>query len=620
MRTSGKKLTGCKYCTDENNFKMSSMPKNRSSSKLSNYKRWYLKPEYLKRKACNSIDCKRIEKPQKMSSCNLDEGISSFRLTGRRTCFTVGKNSKKSTRSAEKKPVRRRRLKSKNVSVVQDEVSCMQRRVRYLLIKMKLEQNLIDAYSGDGWKGQSREKIKPEKELQRAQIQITKYKLGIRDSIHKLELLGSEGRIEDSVMHPDGSVFHEYIFCAKCKSNEAFPDNDIILCDGSCNRGFHQKCLEPPLKKIPPGDQGWLCRICDCKVEILETINAYLGTCFTVDGSWEEIFKEAVASSGTDGVCPNLVEDWPSDDPEDEDYCPESNCKIAEFEENLAQDSCCSSDSVSSFDASLNLISCIGPSESSDEITNYRRQRRDVDYKKLYDEMFGKDPNDCEEQSEDEDWGPYRKKRLWNASDIGITPTDGEDKDSNEKLALRAKISCDKRSFFRIPTDAIEAEHTNHPHHASDVSVENEGHGHILDEAVSSDSSWLLPLASIFHLHRHKKRTRCRENLTSAISLVKKQKGASTSVHSPSLQVERRLRNATHLKKHVNANTMIAASEPLNSNEMMQILWVLERRLHQLKQRLLAIKGDNEAQVRRNPSGDGTVIYVPVAEIVEKAS
>ncbi|KAK8953387.1 hypothetical protein KSP40_PGU020742 [Platanthera guangdongensis] len=513
---------------------------------------------------------------------------------------------------------------------------------------------------------QSREKIKPEKELQRAQIQITKYKLGIRDSIHKLELLGSEGRIEDSVMHPDGSVFHEYIFCAKCKSNEAFPDNDIILCDGSCNRGFHQKCLEPPLKKkgddrrsssgivgginggerastcnrneaadghhrsceyrlttitsVPPGDQGWLCRICDCKVEILETINAYLGTCFTVDGSWEEIFKEAVASSGTDGVCPNLVEDCPSDDPEDEDYCPESNCKIAEFEENLAQDSCCSSDSVSSFDASLNLISCIGPGESSDEIANYRRQRRDVDYKKLYDEMFGKDPNYCEEQSEDEDWGPYRKKSLWNASDIGITPTDGEDKDSNEKLALRAKIACDKRSFFRIPTDAIEAEHTNHPHHASDVSVENEGHGHILDEAVSSDSSWLLPLASIFHLHPHKKRTRCRENLTSAISLVKKQKGASTSVHSPSLQVERRLRNATHLKKHVNANTMIAASEPLNSNEMMQILWVLERRLHQLKQRLLAIKGNNEAQVRRNPSGEGTVIYVPVAEIVEKAS
>ena len=26
-------------------------------------------------------------------------------------------------------------------------------------------------------------------------------------------------------------------------------DNDIILCDGACDRGFHQFCLEPPLLK-----------------------------------------------------------------------------------------------------------------------------------------------------------------------------------------------------------------------------------------------------------------------------------------------------------------------------------------------------------------------------------
>ena len=31
-------------------------------------------------------------------------------------------------------------------------------------------------------------------------------------------------------------------------SMEVIPENDIILCDGACDRGFHQFCLDPPLK------------------------------------------------------------------------------------------------------------------------------------------------------------------------------------------------------------------------------------------------------------------------------------------------------------------------------------------------------------------------------------
>lgn len=49
---------------------------------------------------------------------------------------------------------RRRKKRRRKRDADPDDVSPLQRRTRYLLIKMKLEQNLIDAYSAEGWKGQ----------------------------------------------------------------------------------------------------------------------------------------------------------------------------------------------------------------------------------------------------------------------------------------------------------------------------------------------------------------------------------------------------------------------------------------------------------------------------------
>ena len=64
------------------------------------------------------------------------------------------------------------------------------------------------------------------------------------------------------------------IFCAKCESKDMSADNDIILCDGACDRGFHQFCLEPPLLKeeIPPNDEGWLYPACDCEVDCMDLL------------------------------------------------------------------------------------------------------------------------------------------------------------------------------------------------------------------------------------------------------------------------------------------------------------------------------------------------------------
>ncbi|KAL0833942.1 hypothetical protein Bca101_085831 [Brassica carinata] len=361
-----------------------------------------------------------------------------------------------------------------------DEALRLQRRTRYLLIKMKMQQNLIDAYAAEGWKGQSREKIRPDKELERARKHILDCKLGLRDAIHQLDLLSSVGSMEERVMAPDGSIHHDHIFCAECNSREAFPDNDIILCDGTCNRAFHQKCLDPPLEteSIPPGDQGWFCKFCDCKIEIIDAMNAQIGTQFSVDSNWQDIFNEEASLPVGCEATLNKEADWPSDDSEDGDYDPETKDKSSSKSDSGGGDN--DGESVSSSSVSLasdgvalstgsweggNMVE--SGETSNEETVCGPRQRKTVDYTKLYHEMFGKDAVLQEQGSEDEDWGPSDRRKRRKESDGGSTlgtvcENNKKDQDVKEtpEQSERDSVSVEgkvgKRRMFRIPRAAVE--------------------------------------------------------------------------------------------------------------------------------------------------------------------
>eukprot|EP00268_Persea_americana_P032875 TRINITY_DN3250_c0_g1_i2.p1 TRINITY_DN3250_c0_g1~~TRINITY_DN3250_c0_g1_i2.p1 ORF type:complete len:531 (+),score=116.21 TRINITY_DN3250_c0_g1_i2:291-1883(+) len=219
--------------------------------------------------------------------------------------------------STERRNNRQRGKETKKV--LRDEFFSLRKRFRYLLTRMSYEQSLIDAYSGEGWKGQSIEKIQPKKELQRATSEILRCKLEVRELVKHLDALCAKGKLQASLFDSQGQghINCEDIFCAKCGLKDSSTNNDIILCDGICERGFHQMCLVPPLlnEEIPPGDEIWLCPGCKCKVYCIDLLNDVQGTQLSILDKWEKVFPE------TDGD-KQCVDFGESDDSEDSDYDP----------------------------------------------------------------------------------------------------------------------------------------------------------------------------------------------------------------------------------------------------------------------------------------------------------
>uniref|UniRef100_A0A0D9VFK7 Homeobox domain-containing protein n=1 Tax=Leersia perrieri TaxID=77586 RepID=A0A0D9VFK7_9ORYZ len=204
-----------------------------------------------------------------------------------------------------------------------NEYLVIRKRVRYILNRMNYEQSLIQAYASEGWKGQSLEKIRPEKELERAKVEILRCKSRIREAFRNLDCLLSEGKMEESLFDSSGEISSEDIFCALCGSKDVTLKNDIILCDGICDRGFHQYCLNPPLlaEDIPQGDEGWLCPACDCKIDCIDVLNELQEVKLSIHDSWEKVFPEA--ASFANGSKQIDVSDLPSDDSADDDYDPD---------------------------------------------------------------------------------------------------------------------------------------------------------------------------------------------------------------------------------------------------------------------------------------------------------
>jgi len=254
----------------------------------------------------------------------------------------------------------------------------------------------------DGWRSSNQEKLKPLAELAKKREDIFHRKLKVRRLFEKLNYDERKMEKYKCVEDSDGEIECDDVVCCECGSGDCDEDpyeNDVVFCDGYCDLAYHMKCVKPPLKPedVPEGDEGWLCPVCDCRVDVIYYLNLdhdqklEIETCTHLDvfKNEQEMFdKGIIPGTARFHLHGENEEDvWPSDESEDEDF-KEKNEKDDgkdDSDESLSgsavsetSETSSSSESSSSDSGSDSAVIIEGP-----------RRRSKVDYVKLNGDLFG---------------------------------------------------------------------------------------------------------------------------------------------------------------------------------------------------------------------------------------
>ena len=153
---------------------------------------------------------------------------------------------------------------------------------------------MLMAYDAEGWKGASREKLKPHAELTKARDTITRCLQIMRDCVKICDEAGGDKAIPRECFDEEGEVDCNDIFCGRCRESDSTDDNDIIMCDGMCDRAYHMKCVFPPLDASileDDSEEGWLCPACDRKIDMIDELNDEFGTDYDYEDPWQKILS-----------------------------------------------------------------------------------------------------------------------------------------------------------------------------------------------------------------------------------------------------------------------------------------------------------------------------------------
>mmetsp|Transcript_14001 Transcript_14001/g.16393 ORF Transcript_14001/g.16393 Transcript_14001/m.16393 type:complete len:392 (-) Transcript_14001:494-1669(-) len=254
------------------------------------------------------------------------------------------------------------------------------------LQKIRFYKTMINAYEREGWKSANLEKMRPVKELEKAESKVISSKKRIKELLK--ELCEGPDALKERVIKlsdndSDSGVDASEILCSICKTGNSTDENDIVMCDlEGCNKAFHQKCCVPEVTQAElENSDDWFCRRCFCKLNILNAVNDefesdYEGWRDMFAGDFEEyeqkkLLKEKQPFRGAWDThsfgSETDEEDWDGEDV-----------------------------SSSSGNESLEDI------DENPLIITTKRVKKQVDYRKLNDELFTENDEHSQEEGDDE--------------------------------------------------------------------------------------------------------------------------------------------------------------------------------------------------------------------------
>ena len=148
------------------------------------------------------------------------------------------------------------------------------KRSRDAVLRVEAEEHAIRCFEAEGWRGAGRERVRLTADLERAREASERAKAVIRECIKETEDTCGFRTLPKEAYDSEGEIEEDYIKCGLCDHEESYDENDIIICDGGCERCFHEKCAEAAFG-LPPSsinavnfkeEDIYLCPACDCKV------------------------------------------------------------------------------------------------------------------------------------------------------------------------------------------------------------------------------------------------------------------------------------------------------------------------------------------------------------------